>query len=85
MLSVWKHLEAYRAEEQRLREKLWKNPDTPYENSQELYEEFDVFAVQVKSTVDHLVKVTRFVISRLPVQVGSPAPVPRRKHRFRRH
>lgn len=57
MLSVWKHLEAYRAEEQRLREKFWKNPDTPRENSQELYEEFDVFAVQVKSTLDHLVKV----------------------------
>lgn len=64
MLSVWKHLEGYRAEEQRLKEKFWKNPDAPRENSQELYEEFDVFSVQVKSTLDHLVKVLRIVLGR---------------------
>lgn len=64
VLSVWKHLEAYRAEEQRLKEKFWKNPDTPRENSQELYEEFDVFAVQVKSTLDHPVKVLRIILGR---------------------
>ena len=59
MLSVWKHLEAYRVEEQRLKEKFWLNPDAPREYSQDLLEEFDVFAVQVKSTLDHLVKVLR--------------------------
>jgi len=64
MLSVWKHLEAYRAEEQRLRETFWANPDQPREHSQELYEEFDVFSVQVKSTLDHLVKVMRPVLGR---------------------
>jgi hypothetical protein len=64
MLSVWKHLEAYRSQEQQLKEKFWKNPDTPRENSQELYEEFDVFAVQVKSTLDHLVKVMRIILGR---------------------
>lgn len=62
MLSVWRHLEAYRAEEHRLKEKFWKNPDTPREHSQELYEEFDVFSVQLKSTLDHLVKVMRPVL-----------------------
>jgi hypothetical protein len=64
MLSVWKHLEAYRSQEQQLKEKFWKNPDTPRENSRELYEEFDVFAVQVKSTLDHLVKVMRIILGR---------------------
>jgi hypothetical protein len=64
MLSVWKHMEAYGAQEQQLKEKFWKNPDIPRENSQDLYEEFDVFAVQVKSTLDHLVKVMRIILGR---------------------
>jgi hypothetical protein len=64
MLSVWKHMEAYGAQEQQLKEKFWKNPDIPRENSQDLYDEFDVFAVQVKSTLDHLVKVMRIILGR---------------------
>jgi hypothetical protein len=64
MLSVWSHLQAYKTEEQRLREKLWANPDATPEHSQELYEEFDVFSVQVKSTLDHLVQMLRPVHGR---------------------
>jgi hypothetical protein len=64
LLSVWNHLQAYRAEEQRLREKFWANPDAPPEHSQELYEEFDVFSVQVKSTLDHLVQMLRPVLGK---------------------
>ena len=64
MLSVWNHLQAYHAEEARLREKFWKDPDATREHSQMLYEEFDVFSVQIKSALDHLVQVLRPVLGR---------------------
>ncbi len=59
MLSVWKHLQAYHAEEKRLLDKFKNDPTAARAHSQELFEEFDVFVVQIKSTLDHLVKVMR--------------------------
>ena len=64
MLSVWNHLQAYHAEEALLKEKFWKDPDATREHSQALYDEFDVFSVQIKSTLDHLVQVLRSVLGR---------------------
>jgi hypothetical protein len=64
MVSVWKHLQAYHAEERRLRE-LFADPGAKHHvYSQELFEEFDVFAVQIKSTLDHVVKVMRPMLGR---------------------
>lgn len=64
MCSVYKHLTEYHAEEFRLVEK-YSNPQVKhFEFSQVLYEEFDVFAVQIKSTLDHMVKVLRPIIGR---------------------
>src|SRR5437867_8602408 len=48
MVSVWKHLQAYHAEEKRLVEKFTAGAKHQV-FSQELFEEFDVFAVQIKS------------------------------------
>ena len=64
MLSVWKHLQAYHDEETRLTAKFTARADTHREHPQELYEEFDVFAVQIKSTLDHLVQVMRPMLGR---------------------
>jgi hypothetical protein len=48
MLSVYKHKEAYHTEERRLAEKFKTDPAAPRVHSQELFEEFDVFLVQIK-------------------------------------
>lgn len=64
MCSVWKHLDAYHAEEKRLIEKFADPNVKHFEFSQVLYEDFDIFAVQIKSTLDHLVKVMRPMIGR---------------------
>jgi hypothetical protein len=64
MLSVWKHLQAYETEERRFTEKFAAHADNHREHSQELYEEFDVFTVQVKSTLDHVVQVMRPMLGR---------------------
>ena len=64
MVSVWKHLQAYQAEEKRLREKFADPAAKHHVYSQELFEEFDVFAVQIKSTLDHVVKVMRPMLGR---------------------
>jgi hypothetical protein len=64
MASVYKHLSFYHAEQARLVEK-YSNPEvTHFEFSQALYEEFDVFTVQIKSALDHLVKVLRPIIGK---------------------
>jgi hypothetical protein len=63
MVSVWKHLQAYHAEEKRLVEKFAAGAKHQV-FSQELFEEFDVFAVQIKSTLDHVVKVLRPMLGR---------------------
>lgn len=58
IVSVWKHKERFKTEEQRLVEEL-KSPkptDPDSENSQELLDACDVFLVQIKSALDHLVK-----------------------------
>jgi hypothetical protein len=62
LLSVWRHLQAYKAEEERLRAAFAASAKPHPEHSQELYEEFDVFSVQVKSTLDYLVGIMRPVI-----------------------
>lgn len=64
MLSVYKHKEAYHADERRLEEKFKADPATPRVHSQELFEEFDVFVVQIKSTLDHMVKIMRPMLGR---------------------
>ena len=65
MLSVWTHLQAYEDEERRLTEKFTARPDSQREHSQELYEEFDVFTVQIKSAaLDHVVQVMRPMLGR---------------------
>lgn len=64
LLSVWMHLQAYQAQERALAEAAATWPTTKREHSQELYEEFDVFSVQIKSTLDHLVQVLRPILGR---------------------
>jgi hypothetical protein len=64
MLSVYKQKEAYQAEERRLEEKFTADPAAPRVHSPELFEEFDVFVVQIKSTLDHMVKVMRPMLGR---------------------
>ncbi len=60
MWSVWKHANEYHAIEARLVEEYSKNLTPNYILfSQDLYEEFDVFSVQIKSTLDHLAWVFR--------------------------
>ena len=64
LLSVWGHLQAYQAQERALAEQAAGWPTTKREHSQELYEEFDVFSVQIKSTLDHLVQIMRPILGR---------------------
>ena len=64
MVSVWKHLQAYHTEEQRLIANFADPSAKHHVYSQELFEEFDVFAVQIKSTLDHVVKVLRPMLGR---------------------
>jgi len=64
LLSVWTHLQAYQAQERVLVEQAAGWPSTKQEYSQELYEQFDVFSVQIKSTLDHLVQVMRPILGR---------------------
>lgn len=64
LLSVWRHLQAYQAEEKAVTLRCADWPETGREHSQELYEEFDVFSVQVKSTLDHLVQIMRPILGR---------------------
>lgn len=64
LLSVWTHLQAYQAHERALAEQAATWPTTKREHSQELYEEFDVFSVQIKSTLDHLVQIMRPILGR---------------------
>lgn len=72
MLSVYKHKEAYHAEERRLEEKFKADPATPRVHSQELFEEFDVFVVQIKSTLDNMVKIMRPMLGRKCLCSGIP-------------
>lgn len=62
LLSVWRHLQAYKAVEERLSAVFSTGPKPHPVHSQELYEEFDVFSVQVKSTLDYLVGIMRPVV-----------------------
>ena len=64
LLSVWSHLQAYQAQERALAEQAASWPATEREYSQDLYEEFDVFSVQTKSTLDHLVQIMRPILGR---------------------
>jgi hypothetical protein len=64
MLSVWNHLQAYHKEVERLHERFAADPVLQRVHSQELFEEFDVVVVQIKSTLDHLVKVMRPMLGR---------------------
>jgi len=64
LLSVWKHLQAYQAQERALAEQAATWPATKREYSQELYEEFGVCSVQIKSTLDHLVQIMRPILGR---------------------
>ena len=61
MISVWKHLAPYRAEEDRLL-KAFQEGARHTEYSLELFIQFDEFTVQIKSTLDHAVKVLRPII-----------------------
>lgn len=53
LASVYKHIDAYHKEEKRLVADLEAGADH-HDYSQELYDAYDGFAVQVKSTLDHL-------------------------------
>jgi hypothetical protein len=64
LLSVWMHQQAYQAHEKALATQAAEWPIAKREHSQELYEEFDVFAVQIKSTLDHLVQIMRPILGR---------------------
>jgi hypothetical protein len=62
MVSVWNHKERYIAEQDRLfaavsGNELFPNTSVNLSLSQELFSEFDEFLVQIKSTLDHLVKI----------------------------
>ena len=63
MTSVWKHLDAYRREEDRLLGEFATGGDH-VDYGQELFTEFDEFAVQIKSTLDHVVKVMRPMVGK---------------------
>src|SRR5688572_3205567 len=63
MTSVWKHLDAYRREEDRLLSEFAKGGEH-IDYGQELFTEFDEFAVQIKSTLDHVVKVMRPMVGK---------------------
>jgi hypothetical protein len=57
MVSVWNHLDKYHHEEKRLIEGFQSGAMTHFDFSQVLFNEFDEFTVQIKSTLDHLVKI----------------------------
>jgi hypothetical protein len=57
MVSVWNHLDKYRIEECRLVEGFQSGAMQQVDLSQSLFNEFDEFTVQIKSTLDHLVKI----------------------------
>lgn len=63
MASVWKHLDAYRREEDRLLGEFSKGGEH-IDYGQELFSEFDEFAVQIKSTLDHVVKAMRPMVGK---------------------
>ncbi len=62
LASVWVHLDRYRKVEKDLLDKVSRGTPTTspqvleLEHSQELFQEFDEFLVQLKSALDHLVK-----------------------------
>jgi hypothetical protein len=64
LLSVWTHLHAYQTQERALAEQAATWLGTKRQYSQELYEEFDVFSVQIRSTLDHLVQIMRPILGR---------------------
>jgi len=64
MLSVWNRLQAYEDEERRLTAQFTARADSQREHSQALYDEFDVFTVQIKSALDHVVQVMRPILGR---------------------
>lgn len=57
MVSVWNHLDKYHLEERRLVKEFQSETASHFDFSQTLFNEFDEFTVQIKSTLDHLVKV----------------------------
>ena len=62
MVSVWQHMQKYKEEEARLISVVasaspMQDNTTRLEYSQELFSEFDEFLVQIKSALDHLVKI----------------------------
>ncbi len=63
MVSVWKHLDGYRREEDRLLSEFEKGGEH-IDYGQELFTEFDEFAVQIKSTLDHVVKAMRPMVGK---------------------
>lgn len=63
MVSVWKHLDAYRQEEDRLLNEFASGGEH-IDYGQQLFSEFDEFAVQIKSTLDHVVKVMRPMVGK---------------------
>ena len=69
--SVWHHKEGYLAEQKRLIEKFSSDTSATREHSEKLYDEFDVFAVQIKSTLDHLTKVMRPIQARNKWTLGT--------------
>jgi hypothetical protein len=71
MASVWRHKEAYLAEERRLVERFSSETTATREHSEKLFDEFDVFAVQIKSTLDHLTKVMRPILGRNKWTLGT--------------
>jgi hypothetical protein len=66
LASVWQHLNRYQVIQADLLDKLDQPPpDTrvlEVEYSQELFQEFDEFLVQLKSSLDHLVKIGRPIL-----------------------
>ena len=71
MGSVWRHKEEYLDEEKRLIEGYSSDTSATREHSEKLYDEFDVFAVQIKSTLDHLTKVMRPILGRNKWTLGT--------------
>jgi hypothetical protein len=57
MVSVWNHLEKYHVEEKRLIAAYESGAASQVDFSHTLFNEFDEFTVQIKSTLDHLVKI----------------------------
>lgn len=71
LVAVYKHLRTYKATDDRLLVKVQQqaalqtqqgDPHVYLEHAQELLIEFDEFLVQIKSTLDYLVKVPRLVL-----------------------